>query len=156
MRSTRSDDRGAALIEFALVLPVLLLLVFGALDLGRAFNYWIDETQLAHEGARWAAVDGTPDPNQPNFLAAIREQADTSELLNGNTSSVPNALQVCVHFPTGSAQVGQPVEVVVTSTYRFMSFLTQELHLPFAQTQVVGRSTMRLERPPSFTDGQCA
>jgi Flp pilus assembly protein TadG len=148
------DNRGAALVEFTLVLPVLVLLVFGSLDIGKAYNYWIDATQLANEGARWAAVNGSPDPGQPNFLAAIRNQADSAELRNGSTSSVPNPLQVCVHFPSGSSQVGQPVEVTVTSDYQFMSFIASKLSV--LNAPVVGRATMRLERTPSFTDGECA
>ena len=49
-------DRGAAAVEFALLLPVLLLLVFGIIDFGRALNASITLTQAAREGARLAAV----------------------------------------------------------------------------------------------------
>ena len=59
-RAVRNED-GAALVEFVLVLPLLLLLLIGMLDLGKAFNYWIDETHLANEGARYAAVNKNPD-----------------------------------------------------------------------------------------------
>jgi hypothetical protein len=152
-RSVLRRDSGAALVEFALVLPILLLLVFGALDLGKAYNYWIDETQLAHEGARYAAVNKNPDPNEPNFLAAIRKQADTDELRDGNTGSVPDPLQVCVYLPDGP-EIGNRVRVEVTSTYHFMSFIAGKVNL--LQKPVVADSTMRLERTPSFGDGDCA
>ena len=49
-------DRGAAAVELALLLPVLLLLVFGIIDLGRALNAQITLTQAAREGARLAAL----------------------------------------------------------------------------------------------------
>ena len=49
-------DRGAAAVEFALLLPVLLLLVFGIIDFGRALNAQITLTQAAREGARLAAL----------------------------------------------------------------------------------------------------
>ena len=49
-------DRGAAAVEFALLLPVLLLLVFGLIDFGRALNAQITLTQVAREGARLAAL----------------------------------------------------------------------------------------------------
>ena len=55
-----SDERGAVLVEFALVLPLLLILVFGMLEFGKAFNYWIDTTHLANEAARWAVVNNNP------------------------------------------------------------------------------------------------
>ena len=59
-RSSWRRQEGAALVEFALVLPLLLLLLLGMLEFGRVFNYWIDETHLANAAARWAAVDRTP------------------------------------------------------------------------------------------------
>jgi len=43
-------------VEFALLLPVLLLLLFGLIDLGRALNAQITLTQAAREGARLAAL----------------------------------------------------------------------------------------------------
>ena len=49
-------DRGAAAVEFALVLPVLLILIFGIIDFGRMLNAKITLTEAAREGARAAAV----------------------------------------------------------------------------------------------------
>ena len=51
--------RGQSLIEFALLLPVLLLLVAGAIDLGRAFYSQITITNAAREGALEASVSPT-------------------------------------------------------------------------------------------------
>ena len=55
----RGGDRGAAAVEFALVLPFLLLLVFGLVDFGRAYNAKVTLTHAAREGARMLAVDAT-------------------------------------------------------------------------------------------------
>jgi hypothetical protein len=101
------DESGAALVEFALILPVFALILFGALDLGKAYNYWIDE----------------------------------------------NALKVCVYLPDGPA-IGNRVRVEVTSTYRFMAFLSAKLNV--FQKSIVADSTMRLERTPSYSNGDCA
>jgi hypothetical protein len=49
-------DRGAAALEFALVLPVLLLVVFGLIDFGRMVNAQLMVSDAAREGARAAAV----------------------------------------------------------------------------------------------------
>src|SRR5919199_6301171 len=54
------EDRGVALTEMALVLPLLLLLILGMIDFGKAINYWIDNTHLANAGARLAVVNGNP------------------------------------------------------------------------------------------------
>lgn len=49
-------DRGAAAVEFALCLPILLLLVFGIIDFGRMLNAQLTLTEAAREGARLAAL----------------------------------------------------------------------------------------------------
>ena len=46
--------------EFALVVPVFVLLVVGLLVFGRLFFYWIETNHLANETARWAVVDQNP------------------------------------------------------------------------------------------------
>ena len=49
-------ERGQALVEFVVILPVFLLIAFGVIEFGKAFNYWINTTHLASEGARYASV----------------------------------------------------------------------------------------------------
>lgn len=53
-----AGDRGVAAVEFALLLPLLLLIIFGLVDFGRALNAQITLTQAAREGARVAALGG--------------------------------------------------------------------------------------------------
>src|SRR5262249_25698707 len=53
----RRDEGGTALVEFALIAPLLFLLIFGIIDFGRALNYYNELTQLAGQGARAAAVN---------------------------------------------------------------------------------------------------
>lgn len=55
---SRVDDRGAAAVEFALVLPLLLILIFGIIDFGRMLNAKITLTEAAREGSRAAALLG--------------------------------------------------------------------------------------------------
>ncbi len=55
-RGRKAQDRGSAAVEFALVLPVLLLILFGIIDFGRALNAQIELTGAAREGARLAAL----------------------------------------------------------------------------------------------------
>jgi Flp pilus assembly protein TadG len=56
-RGARSrDDRGAAMVEFAIVLPLLLVLVMGIIEFGRAYNTQVAIQSAAREGARELAL----------------------------------------------------------------------------------------------------
>lgn len=56
-RRTIGDDDGANAVEFALVLPVLVLLLIGIMQFGQAFSAYLAVTHAAREGARLASVD---------------------------------------------------------------------------------------------------
>jgi Flp pilus assembly protein TadG len=158
------DTRGTALVELALVLPLLLLLILGMLDFGKAFNEWIDETHLANEGARLAAVgyvaDGCTSAANPNTCIAQQIQGDTSipELKTGRAvtpyAGAQGAARVCISYPTNPATtthglVGDPVQVTVATTYHWLNYLVRTI--PFAATPIVGKATMRLERRATDT-----
>lgn len=149
-----AEERGVALVEFALVLPILLVLLFGMLDFGRAFNYWIDSTHLANEGARWAVVNKNP-ASAGTLQAYIRDQADTNELRSGGTASVPDGLEVCITFPSG-ATVGNPVRVEASVTYNWLPFLSDQALGGVTSTTVSSSSTMRLEAIPTNYGAGCA
>jgi len=151
------DQRGVALVEFALVLPLLLLLLLGMIDVGKAVNYWNDETHLANEAARYAAVDNSPTknadgtPTAQSLNSAILGQADTTELKNGGTSSIPAGETICIWFPNKATLtspnyygVGQPVQVVVTTQYHWLGYLVGKGLLPSSKLKAT--STMRLEQ----------
>jgi Flp pilus assembly protein TadG len=148
----RSED-GVALVEFALLLPVLALLLFGMLDFGKAFNYWIDETHLANEGARWAVVNKNPSSSGTTLQEYIRDQATTPELKNGGTPSVASPLQVCIEFPAGTSNVGDPVKVTVETTYRWMGIIADRISI--TETAIAGAATMRLEAQPTNYGAGC-
>jgi len=50
------NDRGAAAVEFALVVPILITLIVGMIEFGLVYNAYIGVTHAAREGARMAAV----------------------------------------------------------------------------------------------------
>jgi Flp pilus assembly protein TadG len=163
-RSTLRSEDGQALAEFALVLPLLVLLLFGMLDFGKAFNYWNDATHLSAEGARFAVVDRKPDPaSTASLQAQIRDQADTAELRNGGTPAVGSPAQVCIDFPNGTTNVGDPVRVRMRFTYNWLPFIGGGTPLPLtgggikiAQTTISATSVMRLEAKPTTYSPGCA
>ena len=54
-----SRSRGQALVELALILPVLLLILLAAIDFGRVLFSWIEVTNAAREGAAYAILNPT-------------------------------------------------------------------------------------------------
>ena len=152
------SERGAALVEFALVLPVLMILLLGILDFGKAINYWIDQTHLANMGARWAAVGTWPGSVSCSSSTClhqyIRAQGETGELRDGRPASANGSIrtqpgfQVCVAYPEG-AIVGRPVEVTVRTTYHWLGYIAGKLSI--ASTPINGKATMRLEQQPDLT-----
>ena len=81
-RAPRRAEResGQALVEFALILPLFLLIVVGIIQFGVALNFWLDMQRIANQGARWAVVDRYPLPNgsycTEHSPAVQREPAD--------------------------------------------------------------------------------
>jgi len=55
-RRTGEGEGGQSLVEFTLVLPIFLLVLFAIIDFGMAFNAWITVTNSAREGARVGSV----------------------------------------------------------------------------------------------------
>jgi Flp pilus assembly protein TadG len=97
-------DRGASAVEFALLLPVLLLVVFGIIDFGRALNAQITLTQAAREGVRLAAL------GEPN--------------VTGRTQAAATGLSpVSVLVTSCAVGAGPAADAVVNVSYSF-SFIT--------------------------------
>jgi Flp pilus assembly protein TadG len=53
---SRKDERGAAVVELAIVLPILVMFVFGIVEFGRGYNARIELTAAVREGARAVAL----------------------------------------------------------------------------------------------------
>ena len=145
LRRAATREDGAALVEFALILPVLAVLLFGILEFGKLFNYWIDETHLTAEGARWAVVNNVPSGS--SLQQYILNQADSGELKGG--------AHVCISFPNGGTpKVGDPVQVDMSYNAP-IPVVSGLLRRFFGNTKigssikVKGSSTMRLEATPT-------
>lgn len=60
--TNENSDRGASAVEFALLAPILLLMVFGAVEFGRAFWYKQELVAAVREGARAGIIQTSPRP----------------------------------------------------------------------------------------------
>jgi Flp pilus assembly protein TadG len=70
----KRGQRSQALIEFALISPVLLLLLFGVVDIGRAVFYYDTLNHAAREGARTAVRASNRLPTNADVLATVSTQ----------------------------------------------------------------------------------
>ena len=82
------DETGAAAVEFALVLPILLLLVFGIVDFGRVYNAKVTLTHAAREGVRVWALKAPADAASAKTEATTRTQ-EAATGLTGVTVTTP-------------------------------------------------------------------
>jgi TadE-like protein len=91
-------------VEFALLLPLLILLLFGLIQFGAAFNTRIQATNAAREGARRAVVgvDDWSDVGGGSFWQVVREQAGVGSISNCTLTTenvIGGTLTVSFDFP---------------------------------------------------------
>lgn len=86
LRTRARDDRGAALVEMAVVLPLLVLLVFGIIEFGLLFREKMTIASAATSAARTGATMGTREEADFRILQALEaglyDQVDTSVLIS--------------------------------------------------------------------------
>lgn len=139
------------MVEFALVLPLLLLVLLGIFSFGFAINYWIDETHLTSEAARYASVDRNPGAAESKTLQEwVRQQADTDELRDGGTQAVPTGAKLCIDF-MGKAQtdvkVGDPVRATMAVKFNYIPFIGDSIGV--GSVSIKGSAVHRLEAKPT-------
>jgi Flp pilus assembly protein TadG len=108
----RQGREGAAVVELAITAPILFLLVFGMIDVGRAIMVQNLITNAARDGARAAVLDGAE-------ASAI--EAQVVDYLNA--SSVSGASATVSPNPISTAGLGDPVSVTVQVPFASVSWL---------------------------------
>jgi Flp pilus assembly protein TadG len=137
----RARETGQALVEFALVLPVFLLIVFGVFDLGRAVYAYNTVANAAREGARVAAVNqivSSPDCNESkpvedpsnahwsvttcaaaSAVALGVRASDVTVWYDPPPSADPSRRLVCPNPPTPTSPIHVGCIASVTVVYAF-------------------------------------
>ena len=106
----RNDRKGQALVEFALALPLVLILVLGVLEFGRAFQTKIVLTNAAREGAHYFVYDADVD-NAKDAVVAEAFNSGVQIELGDVTIQCDGAVTVDTCPP------GSTVEVLVTNLF---------------------------------------
>lgn len=97
-RSRGRDERGAAVVEFAIASVVLLMLLFGIISYGYMLSFKQGMTQAAAEGARAGAVGSTTDAAAAvtTAVGAFNKTCNTGGLTcKGNTTAWPPVTYTC-------------------------------------------------------------
>lgn len=135
------DEEGAAAVEFAFLLPLLVLLLFGFIQFGIALNTRIQATNAAREAARTAVVgiDDWDDVGGLEFWEGVRQRAGVSEITN------------CTLTTTGDVIGGT---LTVTFDYPL------DLAIPFLPASAswdsgTARASMRIEQLSTGGPGGC-
>jgi len=105
-RRTGKKEGGQSLVEFALVLPIFLLILFAIVDFGMAFHAWITVTNSAREGAR---------------VGAVRASAADIEQRVRDTAGVLDQDDLLVTVTNAEGDPGQSVVVDVSYGYSLIS-----------------------------------
>ena len=82
---TRKRERGQAMVETAIVIPILLVLMVGIFEVGRAYETWQVLTNAAREGARMSV---TPSSVEATTTALIRQYMANGQLSESATAAV--------------------------------------------------------------------
>ena len=129
-RGIRRDERGQAMVEFAIVVPLVLLMMVAIFEFGRAWNVYHAETDAARLGARSAAV-ADPATTQDSVYAIINRALARDAI---DTSSATITL-------TGwRAGTGTPVTVALQVPYKFV-ILRPLMMWTTSQASITLRST---------------
>jgi hypothetical protein len=117
-------DRGQSLAEFAIVAPILLILVFGIIDFGLGLRAYISVSSATREGARYAAVGntagtfssgGSGECNGSSSSTVVGKTCSTLKGLN-----LDNIEEVTVSYPDGKAP-GESVIVEMDYRYEYIT-----------------------------------
>jgi len=110
MRRVRSDESGQAMVEFAIVLPLLLMLTIAVFEFGRAYHVYHAVTDAARLGAR-SAVVAEPNTTQDSVYSIVRRALARSSIDTGSAT---------ITLSGWRAGTGTPATVTIQAPYQFV------------------------------------
>ena len=128
-RGRGRSERGTALLETALTLPLLLLVSVSIFEFGRAYQTWQILTNAAREGARVAVL---PNPASGSVQARVQQYMVSGQLPNAASATVSVNRNATISLGAGTATASQ-----VTVNYPFQFIVLQ----PVARL-IVANSTL--------------
>lgn len=114
-RRDADGDVGQALVEFALIIPVLLILIVGLFDVARAVEQENTLAYAARYGARYAIVHGSTSSSPIGPCSSCSDATITSEVTR-NAVSVTN-ITVTIDYPDANNDRGSHITVDATAPF---------------------------------------
>ncbi len=139
LRRAARDEGGQALIEFALVMPLLLLVVVGAIQFGLALQNYVALTDAVRVGARQAAVSRSIEPESSRVPLVVSNVHRAGANLDKNKLRITVTPWDPVNNISAWVQSG---DVTVTGEYPFE---INVLGLVLFDTTITSRTTERVE-----------
>lgn len=142
LRPRKDGQRGAALVEFAVLAPLLVLLVLGIVEFGWLFGQFNDVRHATREGARFAAVNGGSEGQ------IAQRVCDTIEGFGAGIETVD------VILDPGAATRGAMAEITVVA--EIGSLTNVPIISVFTPDSLTSDVTFRLERNVTWTSSTLA
>jgi Flp pilus assembly protein TadG len=148
----RDRRRGAAVVEFAVVAPILMVFILGIIEIGRLVNVAQVTTNCSREGARYAVQGAANTSTIDEYLRTYLASAGMSNTAAGGNSAVT----VKIEYQSGSAWVvttdpaantiasGTPLRVTVEVNFDSQTWLPSRFFVG-NNTKVQGVTVMRKE-----------
>jgi Flp pilus assembly protein TadG len=105
---SKTSERGAVAVEFALLAPVLVMLLLGVMEFGRAYNAQVTLSSAAREGVRVMAIANNP-------VAARAAAVNASAALN------PGLNEANINISPASCIIGAQVTFTITYSLSTMT-----------------------------------
>lgn len=131
----KKDEKGQSVVEFAILLPILLLLLMGIIQFGIIFSAQIALTNAAREGARAASVGKNEAEVKERVMDAI-EGHSTLDLMKDN---------ITVEYPDS---VGKEVKVIITDASINLIVPVPDVFVPGNSINIGAKASMRSEVLP--------
>lgn len=123
------SEKGQSLVEFALIVPLFMMLVFAITDFGRIFYVYLTMDQIGREVARVVSIEGI--------------DADYETVISDYKNNIKNFIKddesfkvspVIKPYETGD---GEKVEVTVESTTMFITPILDRINLPLKDITIM-------------------
>lgn len=138
-KKKNANERGASLVEFAILLPLLLTLLFGIMEAGWAFSLQSEIRHGAREGARLVATDTDTGPN------IVAEVCNRMHFSGDNTLTTVD-IQITGSNP---GVIGDTATVIVVTPY---NGITGMIDVLFTAATITSEVDIRLEQNETSLD----